>query len=196
VSRKPPNAPGEPDLKRQLELMVRLSIIPLARRIQAGQCDADAIHGVEDLIAGAGWSESDRKATDLHLDRSHEILELVEHCRAQGEHGAAVVLLYTLLESCLNSAVRVLMTVHGFSHAKISEALKGTDLETKADVLLPLLRSQLHPRARQTVMDCRAIRNMIVHDKARPAQWDAGGIPPHCEAPGGRPNPRPLGHCE
>ena len=50
----------------------------------------------------------------------------------------------------------------------ISDALKGTNFDAKMDVVLPLLGVSISERLRNTAIQCKSIRNLVVHNKASP----------------------------
>ncbi len=56
-----------------------------------------------------------------------------------------------------------------FSNSIIIDTLKGTSFSIKLDVLLPLLDVNVPDRIRNAALQCKSIRNMIVHNKVMPA---------------------------
>ncbi len=75
--------------------------------------------------------------------------------------------------------------ISGRDLPKIAGALKGTDFNTKVDVVAPLLGARMSQRLRQTAMSCKTTRNAIVHSKMAPARMtDEGEHPSDSEANG------------
>jgi hypothetical protein len=63
----------------------------------------------------------------------------------------------------------VLLRVRGFTNGEITDAIKGVDLKSKLDVLLPLLDVRPSLNVRQLRAASQSIRNSIVHFKATPS---------------------------
>ena len=62
-----------------------------------------------------------------------------------------------------------LLRIRGFSAGTITDALRGINFDTKIDVLLPLLEVTVPERLRNAALQCKAVRNLVVHNKASPA---------------------------
>jgi hypothetical protein len=103
-------------------------------------------------------------------------MRLVEHCVAEAESKSGIVLLFTLLEGEVNTLLRIHLRIRGFSPNTITDALRGTDFDTKMDILLPLIGIPVSERIRNTALQCKAIRNLVVHNKATPALMADPGI--------------------
>ena len=151
------------------------TIIPLARMIYAGSVNPETITREQFWVVLQGLGESRESAFEVHATFVEREMVLVSHCLSAGSPGSAIVLLFTLIESELNSLIRVHLGVMGFGSKTISEALKGTDFDTKLDVLLPLLGVSVPVRLRNTALQCRSIRNLVVHYKANPSLLSTEG---------------------
>lgn len=126
-----------------------------------------------ELIGRIG--RGDDSAFEIHVDHVAPRVDSIQHCLERDDPQSAIVLLHTLIESEANTAVRILLRVRGFSHSLITEAIGGTDLKTKLDILLPLLGVQLSQRFRQLAFESQRVRNAIVHFKGKPTLLtDAG----------------------
>lgn len=143
--------------------------LPMARMIYLGEIDPEIITRDElaTVLKTLGFTRDD--AFEIYVTQIADEIPLVAHCISQDRFGSAVVLLFTLIEAEVNSLIRVLMRIRDFSSAKITDALKGTSFDTKLDVLLPLLEVEVPDRFRNAAMQCKSIRNIVVHNKATPA---------------------------
>lgn len=158
--------------KRILAITRRLALLPLAKAIYTGRFKQSENPSLLDLIPfieALGSSPED--AFEFHMDRTDSELELVRHCIENDGHRAGIVLLFTLLEGEVNSAIRILLRIRGYSNGAISDALKGINFTIKFDVLLPVLGATPSERTRQLALQCNTIRNMVVHEKATPHLW-------------------------
>lgn len=164
--------------ERELAILMNIGALVLARLIVADQLDPSSIASREeltDVIRTLGTSEE--LAFEVHIERVPEKLKSIEACRENGDAESAVVLIFTLVEGEVNTALQILLRVNGFSRAKVTDALKGVDLMTKLDVLLPLLGVDPGGAIRQLVAETKAVRHATVHYKARPDIWrDSGDV--------------------
>jgi hypothetical protein len=144
-------------------------IQPLARLIHAGRINPETVsrEAFFDALRELGRSHDD--AFEVYVTRVDEEMRLVAHCVAESEAKSGIVLLFTLLESEVNTLLRMHLRIRGFSPNTITDALRGTDFDAKLDVLLPLLDVSVPERVRNTALQCKAIRNLVVHNKATPA---------------------------
>ncbi|HLQ26081.1 MAG TPA: hypothetical protein VK138_09400 [Acidiferrobacterales bacterium] len=161
------------------DIAISIATLALAKKIYAKEINPSEITSVEQLSAivqKLGRTHED--AFEIHIERVSDDVKLIRYCIDQAEHSSAIVLLFTLLESQINSVIRILLRIRSYSHGAISDALKGTDFSTKLNVLLPLLGAAPLPRMRQIALQCKTVRNMIVHNKATPDVYaDAGDRP-------------------
>lgn len=143
--------------------------LPMARLIYLGEIDPETVTRDElaKALKGLGYTRDD--AFEIYITQSEDDIPLIAHCISQDRFGSAVVLLFTLIEAEVNSLIRLLMRIRDFSSAKITDALKGTSFDTKLDVLLPLLGVEVPDRFRNAALQCKSIRNIVVHNKATPA---------------------------
>lgn len=142
--------------------------LPLARMIQSGRLDPETVTREEFFDALSELGTSHENAFEIHVCRVPEEMSLVDHCVAKGEAKSGIVLLFTLLEGEVNTLIRMHLSIRGFSHNSITDALRGTDFDTKMDVLLPLLEVKVSERVRNVAHQCKIIRNLVVHNKATP----------------------------
>lgn len=143
--------------------------LPLARMIYSGEIDPEVISRDELVKVLTAMGRTHENAFAIHLTQIEEEMPLVAHCISQGRPRSGVVLLFTLMEAEVNSLIRILLTIRDYSASKITDALKGTSFDTKLDVLLPLLEVEVPERFRNAMLQCKSIRNVIVHNKATPA---------------------------
>lgn len=144
------------------------TIIPLARMIYSGKIDPETItfDQFKDKLFSLG--KTNENAFELYADGIDKKMRLVEHCVAEDHPQSGVVLLFTLIEGEVNAVLRIRMRIRGFSPAVITDSLKGTDFNTKLDVLLRLLDVEVPERFRNNALQCKSIRNFVVHNKATP----------------------------
>lgn len=118
---------------------------------------------------------TDDYAFEIQIDHVAQKINSIHICLESGDPQSAVVLLHTLIESEVNTVVRLVLRIRGFSHSAITEAIGGVDLKSKLDVLLPLLGVPPSARIRQLALESQRIRNAVVHFKANPIlATDAG----------------------
>lgn len=152
--------------------VVNSAAFTLARMIACKKLDPTSIGNVEDLatlIKKLGRTKDD--AFEIHLDRLPTKISIIRACLAQEDYESAVLLLFTAIEGEVNTALRMLLRIRGFSHGTISDVIRGTDFKAKLDVLLPLLGAKVPPRLRQFSRQSQTIRNLVVHFRANPARW-------------------------
>lgn len=111
---------------------------------------------------------SDDYAFEVHIDHSENRLNSIQLCLENDDPVSAVLLLHSLIESEVNTTVRVLLRLRGFSNSEITDTIKGVDLKSKLEVLLPLLDIRPSHNVRQLRSASQNIRNSIVHFKALP----------------------------
>lgn len=153
----------------QNHILFAAVVLPLARMIHSGRIDPEKVTGQEFFNALTQLGTSHENAFEIHVRRVDEEMRLVGHCIEVSEAKSAIVLLFTLIEGEVNTLIRMHLTIRGFSHGVVSEALRGTDFDTKLDVLLPLLGVVVPDRLRNAALQCKTIRNLIVHNKATPS---------------------------
>lgn len=153
-----------------------VAALVIARQIFARQLNPSRLRSKKqfrELISRLG--REDDSPFEIHIDHVAARVDSIRHCLEHGDPQSAIVLLHTLIESEANTAVRLLLRIRGFSHSAITEAIGGTDLKSKLDVLFPLLGVQLSPRFRQLAYESQRVRNAVVHFKGKPSLFtDAG----------------------
>ncbi|MFO6419116.1 hypothetical protein ACLBKS_02810 [Hylemonella sp. W303a] len=150
--------------------------LPIARMVYLGEFDPETVTRAELAKALTSLGNTRDDAFEIYLTQIEEEIPLVAHCISQERFSSAVVLLFTLFEAEVNSLIRLLMRVRDFSSSKITDALKGTSFDTKLDVILPLLEVEIPDRFRNSALQCRSIRNVVVHNKATPALMADTGV--------------------
>lgn len=159
----------------QNHLLFAAMALPLARMTYSGEIDPETVtlDVLQSKLKALGNTCED--AFELHIRHDEEDMSLVAHCISKERARYGVVLLFTLIEGEVNSLIRILMRIRNFSSSAITDALKGTSFDTKLDVLLPLLEARVPDRFRNAALQCRSIRNVVVHNKATPAlSFDSG----------------------
>ena len=162
--------------EEQNQMLYSAIVMPLARMIHSGAIDPETVTRdqlVEVLLA---LGKSNDEAFELHVTRVEEEVRLITHCVAEGEAKSGIVLFFTLLEGEINALLRILLRIRGFNPNTITDALRGTDFDTKFDVMLPLLEVSVPERMRNAAHQCKAIRNLVVHNKATPSLMTDAGI--------------------
>lgn len=163
--------------KAEQNHMLYASIVfPLARMIHSGQIDPETVTRDELVSALLALGQSDEEPFEFHVRRVAEEMRLIAHCVSEGEAKSGLVLLFTLLEGEINTLVRIHLRIRGYNKGAITAALRGTDIDTKLDVLLPLLEVAVPERLRNVVHQCKAIRNLVVHNKAAPNTMTDDGV--------------------
>ncbi|HET7370908.1 MAG TPA: hypothetical protein VFK45_08725 [Gammaproteobacteria bacterium] len=155
-----------------VDMAMRVAALTLARLISEKKLDPSAIGSKEDLLPilrSLGTTRED--AFEIHIEQVPKKLQSIRGCIANDDPESAVVLLYTAVEGEVNTAIRILLRIQGYSQSKITTSLQGTDFRSKIDLVLPLLGTRLSPRLRQVALESQAIRNLAVHFKAAPALW-------------------------
>jgi hypothetical protein len=155
----------------KFELFHLTTVFPVARMAFAGKFDHEKITASEFKAALLQLGLTRENAFEMYVSKLPEEMALVHHCITKGHPRSAIVLLFTLFESELNTVARIHLRIRNYSLNAISSALKGTDFDTKMEVLLPLLGVEIAERLRNTALQCKAIRNLIVHNKATPSLW-------------------------
>lgn len=144
-------------------------VIPLARMIHSGKIDPETVSRDELVTALKALGNTHEDAIEIYVTQIEEEMALVAHCVSCGRPSSGVALLFTLIEAEVNSLIRVLLSIRGYSASRITDAIKGTGFDTKLDVLLPLLEVEAPERFRNVALQCKSIRNVVVHNKAMPA---------------------------
>ena len=175
----PPNNVIEFVSKAERNHMLGAAVLfPLARLIQSGSIDPEAVTRSQFLSALRKLGKSHENAFEVYTDLVEEEMRLVAHCIKVAEPRSAIVLLFTLIEGEINTLLRAHLRIRGFATNSISDALRGTDFETKIDVMLPLLEVEVPARIRNVALQCKAIRNLVVHNKATPSLMSQDGDRP------------------
>jgi hypothetical protein len=143
--------------------------LPLARMVHSGEIDPETVSRDELATKLKALGNTLEDAFEVHITHIEAEMPLVAHCISQEQPRSGVVLLFTLIETEVNSLLRILMSIRGFPTSAITDALKGTSFNTKLDVLLPLLEVEVPAHFRNAALQCKSIRNLIVHNKAAPA---------------------------
>jgi hypothetical protein len=150
--------------------------LPLARMIHSGSIDPEAVTRDQLVEALLALGKSNEDAFEFHVTRVEEEFRLVAHCIAEGEAKSGIVLFFTLLEGEINTLLRIQLRIRGFTPNTITDALRGTDFDTKLDVMLPLVEVAVPERMRNAALQCKVIRNLVVHNKATPSLMTDSGI--------------------
>ena len=153
----------------QNKMMFVALYLPIARMVHSGEIDPETVSHEELSAKLKALGNTFEDAFEIHITHLEEEMQLVAHCIEQGQAKSGIVLLFTLIEAEVNALIRILMRIRGFPPSAVTDALKGTSFETKLDVLLPLLEVEISARFRNTALQCKSIRNVVVHDKAAPA---------------------------
>jgi len=75
----------------------------------------------------------------------------------------------------INAIIRIGLRLENLGHEKITDTVKGTNLRTKINAILPLLGVELSEQQRQISLNQIPLRNEVTHFKALPELWfDAG----------------------
>ncbi len=151
------------------ELAQRVIALTLARMIGNKEIDPSKIKSKKkfhQLIDQLGRAED--TAFEIHINHMPGRINSIRITLESGDPQSAIVLLHTLIESEVNTVVRLFLRVRGFSNSAITTAIAGMDLKSKLDVLLPVLGIQVSARIRQLTSESQRIRNSIVHFKATP----------------------------
>jgi hypothetical protein len=163
-------------LVEQNSMLFGMIGLPLARMIHSGEINPETVSREELVTALLALGRTHEDAFEIYLTQIEEDMPLVAHCICQRRPRSGVVLLFTLIEAEMNSLIRILLRIRGFSPSKITDALKGSSFDTKLDVLLPLLDVEVPDRLRNVALQCKSIRNIVVHNKATPALMADIGI--------------------
>lgn len=159
--------------KAQLqEYAFGIGVLTVARLIGTKKLDPELIKDEKTLFRLLQkLGKSSETAFEVHTDRVPGKINGIKACIECDEHESAVVLLFTLIEGEVNTALQILLRIRGFSNSAISGVLRGADLSSKLNVLLPLLGVDPGARIRQLASESQSIRNACVHYKAKPAIW-------------------------
>ena len=159
----------ELDVESLTESVRGIFTLNFARMIYAGELDPNKSLNYEEFSALINKVGVDvDSALEIHIDDGPKKITLIKHCLDVSDKASAVVILCTLIESEINSIIRIVMRIKGFDHGVISQAIQGTDITTKLNVFLPLLELDLRGRMKQIAMEGFKIRNHIVHFKGKP----------------------------
>lgn len=168
----------EDDELDEKELAQKLILLTLARMIGTKEVEPSKIKSkrkFRQVIEQLGTTK--HNAFEIHINHLPERINSIRVTLESGDPQSAIVLLHTLIESEVNTVVRLFLRVRGFSHATITAAIAGIDLKSKLDVLLPVLGVEVSDRIRQLTSESQKIRNAIVHFKASPTLTsDSGDI--------------------
>jgi len=156
-------------ISEQNQMLFSAIGLPVARMVYLGEIDPESVSRDELATKLKALGNTFEDAFELHITNVEEEMQLVAHCISQEQQKSGVVLLFTLFEAEVNSLLRILMSIRDFPASAITDALKGTSFDTKLDVLLPLLEVEVPDRFRNAALQCKSIRNAIVHNKATPA---------------------------
>lgn len=149
--------------------VVNIAALAIARLIGMKKLDPSKITSRKKLLPileKLGRTHDD--AFEIHIERVSQKLISIRTCSRDGDAESAVILLYTLIEGEVNTAIRILLRIRGFSHSAISDALRGTDIKSKLQVVLPLLGVDPGARIRQLALESQGMRNASIHYKAQP----------------------------
>jgi hypothetical protein len=167
----------EEDLRHEATKYFKsMAALIIARMIWTKKIDPSKIKSKKKLLSIIGQlGRTGENAFEVHTARVPDKIATIRGCLNGSDPESAVILLYTLIEGEVNSVIRILLRIHGYSHAAISNAIRGTDFKSKLDVILPLMGVDISPRIRQIALESQAIRNASVHFKAQPDFWSDSG---------------------
>lgn len=146
-----------------------IAVLVIARMIGTKQLDPSTITSKRKFILVLDkLGRTNDYAFDIHMERVPQKINSIRACLQNDDAESAIVLLHTLIESEVNTAIRILLRVRGYTHPSITDALRGADLKLKLDLVLPLLGAESSARIRQLALESQGIRNASVHFKAQP----------------------------
>lgn len=155
----------------KLRIIINVFSLPLAKMINAGEIDPETITPSEVISLTQTLGTKQDNALELYIDKIPNEITLIRHCLETGAKRSAIVLLFTLLEGEINALTRMHLSIRGFKSKAITNALQGINFEAKFNILLPLLGVSVPERIRNMAIQCKGIRNPIVHNKASPKQF-------------------------
>jgi hypothetical protein len=154
------------ELKIKLRATFSLSMVRMhnAREIDIYQIvNSDHLRAAIDQIG-----IDDKNSIEIHMSSGSSKLESARLCLESGDLESALIVVSSFIESEINMVIRIALRLQNFSHGTISASLKGTDLKTKINVILPLLQVKMSERQRQIALNQNSVRNNILHFKAVP----------------------------
>jgi hypothetical protein len=156
-------------IKEQNFILYASTVLPIARLVHAQTIDPKTVthKGLAEALNHLTRNADD--GFEFHVTPVAEEMRLVEHCLSVDQPKSAIVLLFALIEVEVNFLIRVHMRIRGFNPNSISETLQGTSFDIKLGVLLRLLGVSVPERFRNTALQCKSIRNVAVHNKAKPS---------------------------
>ena len=152
-----------------LERAKIMAALVIARLIGAGKVVPSKIRSKKkfhEIVSQLGRNPD--YAFEIHIDHTEDRIKSIRTCLEGGDQLSAILLLHTLIESEANTAVQILLRIRGYSNSATTDAIKGIDLKSKLEVLLPLLGAQPNRVICQLRSESQTIRNSIVHFKAAP----------------------------
>ncbi len=158
-------------------LVLRMVAFAIAKMIGTKQLDPAMIRTKEEMrqvINNLG--RTDHCAFEMYINRTDSKIKSIRACIEHNDTESAIVLLSTLVENEINSLIRIMLILRGFTHNTITDAIKGTDLKTKIEVMLPLVGLAVPDRIRQITYESQRLRNDVVHFKARPERSTDIGV--------------------
>jgi hypothetical protein len=156
--------------------IVGVVVLTIARMIRAKKIDPSKLKSNKKLVSIVDQlGRTNDNAFEIHTNRIPEKIATIRACVDGSDPESAVILLYTLIEGEVNTVIRILLRIHGYSHSAITNAIRGIDFKSKLDIVLPLMGVDLSPRIRQLALESQAIRNASVHFKALPTSWSDSG---------------------
>jgi hypothetical protein len=162
--------PQEPIDEAELTLKIRATFsLSMVRMHNAGEIDLyqiktlDLLHAVIEQIG-----VDDNNPIEMHISSKPSRLESARLCLESGDSESALIVVSSFIESEINTAIRIALRLQNFSHGTISDSIKGTDLRTKINVILPSLQVRMSERQRQIALNQNSVRNSILHFKAVP----------------------------
>ena len=147
----------------------KIVVLAIAQRIFSGLLcteDIQTIENYKDLIESIGKTLDD--PFEIYMDNVAEQMDIVRLCLGNNASRAATILLFALMESEINQAIRLVMRIRGFRHNRITETLKDLNVKTKLYVILPLLDVIIEDELESVILELVALRNSSTHCKANP----------------------------
>ena len=114
-----------------IRILYSVVILSLARMIHSGAINPETITRKQFLDFLSELGTSHENALEVHVTRIEDEMRFIAYCIAAGEAKSGIVLLFTLLEGEINLLIRVHLRIQGFSPNAITDALRGTDFDTR-----------------------------------------------------------------
>jgi hypothetical protein len=149
--------------------LMRITALSMVRMHNVGEIDLYQIETHDHLQAVLEQvGLDDKNPFEIYVTSERSRLESAKLCLKSGDPESALVIVSSFIESEINTLIRLALRLRNFSHGVISDSLKGTDLRTKMNVIIPLLQIKMSERQKQIAIEQNKVRNIILHFKATP----------------------------